>query len=56
MIGRPRWSVRQGDHKTGSNAEKHAEAAFATISTHVLSPPHLVAPSPMMENGPQNAG
>jgi hypothetical protein len=38
------------------NAEKPAEPAIAKRPQHVRCAPHLAAPSPMMENGAQNAG
>src|SRR5215813_2303577 len=40
----------------GDDAEKHAEPSFAKRPKHVRYAPHLAAPSPMMENGAQNAG
>jgi hypothetical protein len=55
QIGRPRGSDSQRNHEAGNNAEKHAEPAFAKRPKHVRSAPHLAAPSPMIENGAQNA-
>jgi hypothetical protein len=56
QIGRSRGSDGQRNHEASSNAEKHAEPAFVKRLKHAHSAPHLAAPSPIIENGPQNAG
>jgi hypothetical protein len=56
QIGRPRGSDGQRNHEAGDNAEKPDEPAFAKRPKLVRYARHLAAPSPMMENGPQNAG